>query len=73
MSNEQLTTRRMKAIPIMLATPTYEQGRKSARISKATFHERRKNESFAAESNRQRSVSRQQKWHRLRDWVRGEV
>jgi hypothetical protein len=51
----KLTTKQVKAIPILLAAPNYEKGYKMARISKTTFYAWLQDEAFAAEFDRQRS------------------
>jgi len=51
----KLTTKQLKAIPILLAAKSYEQGCKAAKISKATFYAWMQGEGFAAEFERQRS------------------
>jgi hypothetical protein len=50
----KLTTKQLKAIPILLAAKSYEQGCKAAKISKATFYAWMQDEGFAAEFERQR-------------------
>ncbi len=51
----KLTTKQIKAIPKLLAAKTYEDGCKSARISKTTFYKWLQDEGFAAEFDQQRS------------------
>jgi len=51
----KLITKQAKAIPILLAAKSYEQGCKKAGISKATFYAWMQDEGFAAEFDRQRS------------------
>lgn len=51
----KLTTRQAKAIPILLAARSYEEGCKKARVSKTTFYTWMQDKSFAAEFDRQRT------------------
>jgi len=51
----KLTTKQLRAIPILLAAKSYEKGCKAAGISKATFYAWMQDEGFAAELNRQRN------------------
>ena len=51
----KLTTKQAKAIPLLLAAKTYEEGCKSAQVSKATFYSWMQDETFAAEFDRQRT------------------
>lgn len=51
----KLTTKQIKAIPKLLAAKTYENGCKSARISKTTFYNWLQDEHFATEFDRQRN------------------
>lgn len=51
----KLTTKQAKAILILLAAKTYEEGCKSAQVSKATFYSWMQDETFAAEFDRQRN------------------
>ena len=55
MKEAKLTTRQAKAIPVLLASKSYEEGCKKARISKTTFYTWMQDEGFAAEFQRQRS------------------
>ncbi|MBN2317285.1 MAG: hypothetical protein JXM79_25395 [Sedimentisphaerales bacterium] len=50
-----LTTKQTKAIPILLASKSYEEGCKKARVSKTTFYTWMQDEAFFAEFDRQRS------------------
>ena len=52
---KKLTTKQAKAIPILLAAKSYEQGCKAARVSKSTFYAWMQDEGFAAEFERQRN------------------
>ena len=51
----KLTTKQVKAIPILLAARSYEEGCKSAGVSKTTLYAWLQDEGFAAEFDRQRS------------------
>ncbi len=51
----KLTTKQAKAIPILLAAKNYEEGCKSAQVSKTTFYSWMQDETFASEFDRQRS------------------
>ena len=51
----KLTTRQVKAIPILLAARSYEAGCKKARIAKSTFYAWMQDEAFAAELERQKN------------------
>jgi hypothetical protein len=51
----KLTTKQAKAIPVLLAAPSYEKGCKKARISKTTFYNWMQDETFVAEFEKQRS------------------
>jgi hypothetical protein len=51
----KLTTKQAKAIPIVLAAKTYEEGCKLAQVSKSTFYSWMQEETFTAEFNRQRN------------------
>lgn len=51
----KLTTKQLKAMPILLAAKSYEKGCKAAGISKATSYAWMQDESFAAEFDRQRN------------------
>lgn len=51
----KLTTRQTKAIPVLLAARSYEEGCKKARVSKTTFYTWMQDEAFAAEFDKQRS------------------
>ena len=51
----KLTTKQVKAIPILLAAPNYEKGCKMARISKTTFYAWLQDEAFAVEFDRQKN------------------
>lgn len=56
MSEEaKLTTKQLKALPLLLGAKSYEAGCKKARISKTTFYAWMQDESFAAEFDRQRN------------------
>ena len=49
-----LTDRQLKAIPIIVASPTYTQGCKNARLNRTTFYDWMKDPQFKAELDRQR-------------------
>jgi len=51
----KLTTKQTMAIPVLLAAKNYEEGCKSAKISKTTFYTWMQDEDFAAEFERQRN------------------
>jgi len=51
----KLTTKQAKAMPILLAAKSYEEGCKKARVAKSTFYAWMQDERFAAEFGRQRS------------------
>jgi len=51
---EGLTERQLKAIPFLVASPTYEAGRKLARVSKNGLYEWLRNPTFRNELQRQR-------------------
>ena len=51
----KLTVKQAKIIPVLLAAKNYENGCKSARISKTTFYKWLQDEDFAAELDRQRN------------------
>jgi hypothetical protein len=51
----KLTTKQIKAIPILLAAHSYEEGCKKARISKSTLYSWMQEEDFSAEFQRQRN------------------
>ena len=53
--DEVLTTKQLKAIPIILAARTYEEGCKAAEVNKTTFYAWMQNETFKAEFERQRT------------------
>ena len=55
MAAERLTTKQLKAVPKILAARTYEEGCKTAKISKTTFYDWIQNETFKAEFERQRA------------------
>lgn len=50
----QLTNRQLKAIPLIVASPTYTEGCKKAQINRTTFYEWLKEPEFKAELDRQR-------------------
>jgi hypothetical protein len=50
----KLSTKQAKAIPIVLAAKTYEEGCKSAQVSKTTFYNWLQDETFAAEFDEHR-------------------
>jgi hypothetical protein len=50
----KLTSKQMRAIPILLAAKSYEKGCKAARISKTTFYSWLQDEAFSNEFERQR-------------------
>ena len=50
----QLTGRQLKAIPIIVTTPTYSKACKKARLNRTTFYEWLKIPEFKAELDRQR-------------------
>ena len=50
----QLTARQLKAIPAIVASPTYTQGCKKARVNRTTFYGWLKDPQFKAELDRQR-------------------
>ncbi len=49
-----LTDRQLKAIPVIVGSPTYTQGCKEARLNRTTFYEWLKNPEFKAELDRKR-------------------
>ena len=49
-----LTDRQLKAIPIIVASPTYTQGCRRAKVNRTTFYEWLKDPHFRAELDRQR-------------------
>lgn len=51
----QLTARQIKAIPIIVASPTYSEGCKKARLNRTTFYEWLKIPEFKAELDQQRN------------------
>ena len=50
----QLTDRQLKAIPIIVTSPTYSQACKKAKVNRTTFYEWQKIPEFKAELGRQR-------------------
>jgi hypothetical protein len=50
----QLTDRQLKAIAVIVASPTYSEGCKKAKINRTTFYEWLKEPEFKAELDRQR-------------------
>ncbi len=50
----ELTTKQAKAIPVILAAKTYEDGCKDAKVSKSTFYAWMQDEAFKVEFERQR-------------------
>jgi hypothetical protein len=50
----ELTDRQKKAIPYLVASPTYEQGRKRAKVSKNCLYEWLRNPTFKEELRKQR-------------------
>ena len=50
----QLTDRQIKAIPAIVASPTYTQACKKAKVNRTTFYEWLKDPAFKAELDRQR-------------------
>ena len=52
----ELTERQSKAIPFLVASPTYEEGRKKARISKNALYEWLRNQVFKEELRKQRDA-----------------
>jgi hypothetical protein len=50
----KLTARQLKAIPIIVTSPTYSEGCKKAKLHRTTFYEWLKIPEFKAELNRQR-------------------
>lgn len=50
----QLTSRQLKAIPVIVASATYSEGCKKAKINRTTFYEWLKIPEFKAELDRQR-------------------
>jgi hypothetical protein len=50
----KLTDRQLKAIPIIVTSPTYSEACKKARLNRTTFYEWLKMPEFKAELNRQR-------------------
>jgi hypothetical protein len=50
----KLTGRQLKVIPIIVASATYSEGCKKARLNRTTFYEWLKKPEFKAELNRQR-------------------
>ena len=53
-ANETLTSRQLRAIPYLLASPSIEEGCKRARVGKATVYGWLKQEFFREELNRRR-------------------
>jgi hypothetical protein len=51
----ELTTRQLKAIPVIVASPTYSKGCKKAKLNRTTFYEWLKIPEFKAELDRQRN------------------
>ena len=51
----KLTERQLKAIPLIVASPTYTEGCMKARLSRTTFYEWLKKSEFKAELDRQRN------------------
>ena len=52
--NSQLTDRQLKAIPIIVSSPTYTEGCKKAKLNRTTFYEWIKQPEFKAELDKQR-------------------
>ena len=52
--NSALTDRQLKAIPVIVASPTYSEGCKKAKLNRTTFYEWLKNPEFKAELDRKR-------------------
>jgi hypothetical protein len=50
----ELTARQLKAIPVIVASPTYSEGCKKAKINRTTFYKWLKIPEFKAELDRQR-------------------
>lgn len=50
----QLTDRQLKAIPVIVANPTYTQGCKKAKVNRTTFYEWLKDPQFRAELDHRR-------------------
>lgn len=50
----KLTERQIKAIPLIVASPTYTEGCKKAKLNRTTFYEWLKNPEFKTELDRQR-------------------
>lgn len=50
----RLTDRQLKAIPLVVASPTYTQGCKKAKVNRTTFYEWLKDPEFKAEFDRRR-------------------
>ena len=50
----ELTARQLKAIPVIVANPTYTEGCKKAKLNRTTFYEWLKIPEFKAELDRQR-------------------
>ena len=50
-----LTKRQLKAIPLLVASPTYTEGCEKAKLNRTTFYEWLKNPEFKEEVERQRS------------------
>ena len=50
----QLTDRQLKAIPIIVANPTYTEGCRKAKVNRATLYEWLKDRGFKAELDQQR-------------------
>ncbi len=51
----KLTTKQVKAIPVVVAASSYDKGCKTAKISRTTLHSWMQDETFAAEFDRQRN------------------
>jgi len=52
--NKKLTDRQLKAIPIIVTSPTYSEGCKKAKLNRTTFYQWLKEPKFKAELDRQR-------------------
>ncbi len=50
----KLTDRQLKAIPVIVTSPTYTEGCEKAKLNRTTFYEWLKNPEFKAELDRQR-------------------
>ena len=66
-NSKGLTERQLKAIPFLISSSTYEEGRKRARIGKKTLYEWLKDPGFKAELKRRRNEIVKEAFDVLRD------